>query len=104
MLWMLNIDTGWRRYLEVKTVKSCTSLWFEHSMNCTQLRLEEYLWQTSQLFSLFLYLYPGIRIAIFGSSFQGRCQAEEPSLGRKSYRKFLMCTLGPCLKGILELE
>lgn len=53
VLLMLNIYTGWRRYLEVKTVKSCTSLGFKSSMNCTQLRLEEYLWQTSQLFSLF---------------------------------------------------
>lgn len=90
--------------MEVKTVKSCTSLWFEHSMNRTQLRLEEYLWQTSQFFYLFYHLFPGTVIAILGSSLQGRCQAEDPSLGRESYGKFLMCTLGPCLKGIIELE
>lgn len=93
-----------RRYLEVKALKFCTSLWFKSSVNCTQLRLEEYLWQLPHIFSLFLQIFLGTVIAILGSLLQGRCQAEEPSLGRESYGKFLMCTLRPCLKGILELE
>lgn len=55
------------------------------------------------IFSL-LYFFLGPMTAILGSSLQGRCQAEEQSLGRESYGKFLMCILRPCLKGILELE
>lgn len=55
------------------------------------------------IFSL-LYLFLGPMTAIFGSSLQGRCQAEDPSLGRESYGKCLMCTLRPHLKGILELD